>query len=240
MKEFSGYFNGKPGQVLQYIDAEFAKHIMAMVTDGVAGATALKVLPVAGAMKVKIDYGLAIVQGTVYALEYDGGAAHTVSIGAAGTAPRIDRVVLRLHKADAKHSIMVLAGAPGTDPQPPELTRTGGVYDLSLAAVRVEPGVVEVAADKILDERIDESVCGYICATGLKRSDLKDAHVHDLATSSKAGFMSKEDKAKLDGSISQGLKPTDSPTFAGVTATGNVSVGGTLTVNGVIQGARFE
>lgn len=240
MKEFSGYFNGTPQEIRQYIDREFAKHIIAMVTDGVAGANALKVYPVAGSMRVRVDYGMAIVQGTVYALESDGGAAKTVDIAAAGSAPRIDRLVLRLNLSEASHTVLVLPGAQGSNPQPPALVRTGGVYDLSLAAIRVEPGAWEIVADKIVDERENEALCGYICATGLKRSEVKGVHRHDNASAGRDGFMSKEDKAKLDTNISQGLKPTDSPTFAGLTVKGNVALTGTVTVDGVIQGARFE
>lgn len=240
MKEFSGYFNGTPTEVREYIDKEFAKHIIAMVTDGVAGSAALKVFPVAGAMKVRVDYGMAIVQGTVYALESDGGSALTVDISPAGSAPRVDRVVLRLNSGEARHTVMVLPGAQGSSPTAPALTRAGGIYDISLAAIRIEPGAVEIAADKITDERENEAVCGYITATGLKRSDVLGAHTHDVATPQKHGFMSKEDKDKLDRSVGQPLKATDSPTFAGLRVTGDSAFSGTMTVNGVIKGARFE
>lgn len=56
-------------------------------------------------------------------------------------------------------------------------------------------------------------------------------HRHDNATSSKDGFMAKEDKASFDtiaGRVNQGVKTTDTPTFAG------------MTVNGYIDGAMFR
>lgn len=56
-------------------------------------------------------------------------------------------------------------------------------------------------------------------------------HSHSAATSSAGGFMSATDKAAHDTLVSrvnQGVKTTDSPTFAG------------LTVNGYIDGAKFR
>lgn len=56
-------------------------------------------------------------------------------------------------------------------------------------------------------------------------------HTHSVATSSANGFMSKEDKAAHDTLVScvnQGVKTTDTPTFAG------------MTVNGYIDGALFR
>lgn len=57
------------------------------------------------------------------------------------------------------------------------------------------------------------------------------SHIHNKATAAADGFMSKEDKSSLDtmvGRVNQDLRTTASPTFA------------SLTVNGVITGARYE
>jgi hypothetical protein len=62
-------------------------------------------------------------------------------------------------------------------------------------------------------------------------------HTHDLATAEKAGFMSPEQFALLANVASwmdQGVKTTDSPTFAGLTV-GNV----TIDPDGSISGLRF-
>lgn len=72
---------------------------------------------------------------------------------------------------------------------------------------------------------------------------VEEAHTHALAaadgdqTTGNDGFMSKEDKGFLDslaGMFDQGVKETDSPTFAGLTI-------GSLTIDdeGNIEGARF-
>lgn len=97
--------------------------------------------------------------------------------------------------------------------------------------------VSEAQANKILKlndaGKLPTSITGDAGSVGGKAVEdlaLKN-HAHDAATQSKAGFLSAQDKADLDtlkNRVNQGLKNTDSPTFAN------------LTVNGVINGATFN
>lgn len=57
--------------------------------------------------------------------------------------------------------LYLLSGTPAADPQPPELTRTALVYEVSLARVRVRAGATVIEPEDVEDERADESVCGY-------------------------------------------------------------------------------
>lgn len=73
----------------------------------------------------------------------------------------------------------------------------------------------------------DAASLGGVAASGYSQT----SHRHDNASSSADGFMSKEDKAVFDtmkGRVNQGVKTTDTPTFAG------------MTVNGFIDGAAFR
>ncbi len=60
-------------------------------------------------------------------------------------------------------------------------------------------------------------------------------HRHDNATAEADGFVSAEDKEKLDGRLGQAVNPGSTPTFAGM------SLSGDLNMNGhVIHGATYE
>lgn len=80
---------------------------------------------------------------------------------------RIDRVVLHL---DISHehryiTIEIKKGTPAATPEPPALTRSGDVYELSLAQIAVAANATTITQAEITDERADTSVCGYV--TGL-------------------------------------------------------------------------
>lgn len=80
---------------------------------------------------------------------------------------RIDRVILHLDRSSEHRyiTIEVKTGTPAAAPEPPELTRSGDVYELSLAQVAVAPNATGITQAEITDERADTSVCGYV--TGL-------------------------------------------------------------------------
>lgn len=79
---------------------------------------------------------------------------------------RIDRIVIRLDPASRSITLAVKKGEVAMSPAPPELTRVSdGIYELSLAQIAVNAGVVELIQADITDERPDTNVCGYV--TGL-------------------------------------------------------------------------
>lgn len=239
MKEFYGFFNSTENDQREYIDHELAEAFKTLAPDGVANSgDCLRVQEVTGSMTVRVSYGSAMVNGRVYTLRDDGGSPLTLEIATSASSTRIDRVVLRLNLATNARNIgaFVLTGTPGANPQAPSLTRQGEIYEISLAQIRVEPGALAITQAMITDERLNEEVCGVV---SLKRSELADAHRHANATASVDGFMAKGDKAKID-LVDQDLRKVAKPTFAGAILNGNVAMSGTLTLDGVISGARFE
>ncbi len=78
--------------------------------------------------------------------------------------PRIDRVVLRLDTSlqTRRIAIATLAGEPAAVPVAPELTRSGNIYELSLAQVRIGANVLSISAADITDERGDAELCGVV------------------------------------------------------------------------------
>lgn len=79
---------------------------------------------------------------------------------------RIDRVVLRLDLSVGQRSIQiaVVTGTPAAEPAAPALTRNSTVYELCLANVYVDAGVLEILANKIDDKRLNDSLCGVVAS----------------------------------------------------------------------------
>ena len=80
---------------------------------------------------------------------------------------RIDRIVLHLDTSRIARSITIEAkkGTPALTPVAPALTRSGNVYELSLAQIRVIANATSIDQTDITDERPDTDLCGWV--TGL-------------------------------------------------------------------------
>lgn len=178
----------------QFTADNFAEYFRLFLSDGVwQGGTFLQVAANSG-MNVQVNYGAAMVYGYGYWLKEDAGSIKTLAISAAEALPRIDRIVLRLDKSVGTRStvLAVLKGTAASTPVAPALTRSGNIYEISLAQIAVAANAVSIASGDITDERSDIDVCGIV-----------------------------EPKAIRDY-INQGVKTTSSPTFAAVTVTGTL------------------
>jgi len=113
----------------------------------------------AGDRAVRVLSGLVSVGGVFVAEGF-----MTVLTADVGDAlPRVDRVVVRRDNNTNTVWIGFKKGTPAANPQPPPLTRSGGVYEISLAQVRIAAGLVGPILDNnITDERGSPAVCGYI------------------------------------------------------------------------------
>lgn len=72
---------------------------------------------------------------------------------------RVDRVVLRLDLNIENRFIKIFV-KQGTELAPPELERSGNVYELSLAQVTMRSGTTIIEQSDIVDERHDSELCG--------------------------------------------------------------------------------
>ena len=120
----------------------------------------LKVIAFSG-MSVKVCPGYALINGKY--LINDASLSLTIP-DADDLYSRIDRIVIRFDMAARSITIKVRQGTPAQSPEPPVLSRSGGVYELSVAQILVEAGTHEITT--ITDEREDESVCGFITFRG--------------------------------------------------------------------------
>ena len=81
------------------------------------------------------------------------------------TNPRIDRVVLKLDTLGKSITASIKTGAPASNPDPPSLTRTSEVYEISLARFTVAARAIAIT--NLVDERSDDDVCGLIDTGGV-------------------------------------------------------------------------
>ena len=163
-KAYCGFFDSTQEQSYQYTEADLARYTDTMVASGVRDADSLRVTTADDGLKVQLGYGSAMVGGHYYALEDDGGGAQTLTLRAAVSKPRIDRVIVRLNSADGVRSVApaVLEGAEADMPLAPALTRAGTIYEISLAQVYIQVGASVIIPDMVKDERADGEVCGVL------------------------------------------------------------------------------
>lgn len=118
------------------------------IADSVGG-TAFSVYGDGSGMNVKVSGGFAIIRGhAVYST-----ATETLTIAAAGTSARVDRVVLRLDPAANAITLAVLQGTAGSATPPAPTQTDTGVYEFPLATVAVGANVTSIAAGAVTSER---------------------------------------------------------------------------------------
>lgn len=205
-KEFYGFFDSTAEDERQYVADEMATAFRALGGTGVGRG--LKVQPGEG-MQVFIEPGIAMIDGYVYALAEDGGGPKALELAPAGSAGRIDRVVLRLNLTPEVRTITahVLPGTPSAQPKPPAITREESIREISLCQVHVEAAAEALTPQSLQDERDDEAVCGVLANAYLQYGAL-DARYLTPATPQKDGALSAADKAYLDG-LSSAITPLE-------------------------------
>lgn len=161
MTERYRFFGGTVSDPRQYNQMEFAQVFKRFFRNGLFPGVDQE-LEVTGTdplrMAVVVSAGEAWVEGYWYrneeTLELDLPAAD------AGL-PAIHRIVLRLDTVDErKISAVVKPGEPAVEPVAPELERTEQFHELALAQVYVAAGVTSVSDVDMLDERLDDTLCG--------------------------------------------------------------------------------
>lgn len=162
--EYFGFFDSTQNDERVYNGADMERFACTLSPSGVRDADSLEVKSADDGLKVRIGYGSALVGGHYYALEDDGGGAVVRTLEAPVSKPRVDRIILRMNSADAVRSVAltVLKGAESDAPVAPELTRSGDIYEISLAKIAMPVGVSIITAEQIIDERADTTVCGVL------------------------------------------------------------------------------
>ncbi len=210
--EKSSFFNSVNGD-RKYNAADFAAYFSGLVGNGVFGSPAdgLKIIPDTN-VQVALQPGAAWINGYFYANT----AKMVVELPTPdGVLNRIDRIVIRWSLNDRTMKAAAKSSPLASSPAAPVLQRDSSVWELAVADVYVAAGATAITESSITDQRGNPVLCGTVS------SIVSEAHTHDVATQSKPGFMSAQDKKTLDQlntKVSQDLGATASVTFKSVTA----------------------
>jgi len=167
----------------QYVSQDFADYYKAFFSSGVlAVLTNLEVVQGANTFDVKLKAGKAVIEGRYYENTSD----MTLSVATTATT-RVDRLVLRCDTQSANRSIKAFI-VQGTTTQPPALTRTSAVYEISLAKISVT-----TTSLTIVDERADNSVCGISGITDVRLAQAISATTGTFGTATFNDIMGQTD-----------------------------------------------
>lgn len=132
-------------------ETDYSRLFRELQDSGVAdtiGGTGFAVSADASGMNVFVQAGFALLRGHAVLST----SIVTLSISAAASQLRIDRIVLRLDPVANSITPVVLGGVPGASA--PALTQTDtGIFEIGLAQVSVQPGALTIASDKVADDR---------------------------------------------------------------------------------------
>ncbi|WP_255551003.1 tail fiber protein [Sporosarcina sp. E16_8] len=164
MAEHSKFFDSidplAPDKV--YTADEFTGYFEKLVTTGImkGESNMLKVETIGSNMNTTVDTGAAYINGRLY--ENDSKLSLTHEVEALGKS-RIDRVVVRLIlDVDSRYiKAFVKKGVAGVSPVVPALVQTKGIYEVSLAQVKVIGGQTYINAVDVTDERGKDVICPW-------------------------------------------------------------------------------
>ena len=168
MAEWSGFFDAhKVGDSWDrtYLAEDFAKFFAPLIGNGIfAGrSNELQVFQaVPAGMSVVLSSGQSWIEGYGYINDSDLLIPVDPADGALG---RIDRIVNQWSSVDRRIRTVWKKGTPAVNPVAPTLRWDADYKELNIATLDISAGLSSITQDKILDTRMDSSVCGWV--TGL-------------------------------------------------------------------------
>ena len=164
MAEISKFFNSAPGDPRTYQASDFADYFGSVLSTGLLhtdNIPALEVKCEGNDLRTYVMPGKAVMQGYLYENTSNLYLEHALP---EATLDRIDRIVLRLDKRNQSRFIrlFVKQGVASSNPAPPDLQRDDFIYELSLAQIRVRANTSTLNPADLIDERLDESLCGLV------------------------------------------------------------------------------
>jgi hypothetical protein len=162
--EISKFFNSAPSDPRTYQASDFADYFGSVLSTGLLhtdNVPALEVKCDGNDLRTYVTPGKAIIQGYLYENTSNLYLDHALP---EPTLDRIDRIVLRLDKRNQSRYIklFVKQGTPSANPVPPDLQRDDFIYELSLAQIRVRANTSTLNPADLIDERLDENLCGLV------------------------------------------------------------------------------
>ncbi|WP_414733444.1 hypothetical protein [Acetobacterium carbinolicum] len=157
MAEKSGFFNSANGD-RKYKADFFAEYFGTFISNGIFPNPSTMCQVMANDdMTVTVKAGKAWINGYYY--NNDSDLILPIDV-ADGLLKRIDRIVLQFSTIDRTIRAVVRKGAFASTPEAPVMLRNADVYELALADIAVNNGVISVSQSAITDLRLSEAYCG--------------------------------------------------------------------------------
>lgn len=158
MAEHYRFFNSTGDDIREYRADEFAEYFSRFLSDGLFaqdGKAGLKVTAGSG-LSVNLEAGYAFIKGYMYKND----SVLPLALASADAyLPRVDRAVIRFDEVARTIRAVIKTGTPASTPQPPALTVTDTVKEISLAQIQVNKAAPAVSS--VTDERMT-TACGLV------------------------------------------------------------------------------
>lgn len=147
-----------------YLAEDYARYFSSFIGNGVFPnpSTNLKVVASGENMKITVKEGKAWINGYYYENDSD---LTLVIDNADGVLNRIDRIVVCLDHLKREINVKIKKGDYSSSPMPKEITRNNDIYELALADIKVNNGVISIQNSYISDLRLNKELCGVVCGT---------------------------------------------------------------------------
>ena len=162
MAEKSSFFTSLNGD-RKYKASDFAEYFRTFIGNGVFPnpSTNLQVIS-NGDMTLTISPGFAWINGYMY--NNTDNLILTVDHSDSAL-KRIDRVVVKCDFVNREIKTYIKKGTFSQSPAAPTLERSVDAYELCLAEIQIDNGVVSIQQSKITDTRLNNEVCGIVTQT---------------------------------------------------------------------------
>ena len=162
MAEKSSFFTSLNGD-RRYKASDFAEYFKTFIGNGVFPNPSTNLQVIAnGDMTLTLSPGYAWLNGYMYSNTDD----LVLTIDHADSAlKRIDRVVIRCDYVNREIRSYVKKGIFSQNPSAPVLTRDTDAYELCIAEIQIDKGVVAIQPSKIIDTRLNTEICGIVTQT---------------------------------------------------------------------------
>lgn len=162
MAEKSSFFTSLNGD-RRYKASDFAEYFKTFIGNGVFPNPSTNLQVIAnGDMTLTLSPGYAWLNGYMYSNTDD----LVLTIDHADSAlKRIDRVVIRCDYVNREIRSYVKKGIFSQNPSAPVLTRDTDAYELCIAEIQIDNGVVAIQSSKITDTRLNTEICGIVTQT---------------------------------------------------------------------------
>lgn len=158
MQKYS-FFNSVNGD-RKYKAEEWAEYFSSFIGNGVFPSPATNLMVQASSnMILTVKAGKAWINGYFF---YNTTDTNIQLDTADGVLKRIDRIVIRWSLKNRNIIIEVKKGDYASTPVAPDLQRDADIYELAIADVLVNNGVIEIVQSNITDQRYNTPICGIV------------------------------------------------------------------------------